>query len=158
MPFDAEKFKTTKFVPRTREVPVPKLKMFFDKGEKPVWKIRSLSGAEFGRADEASRQKGVLEAMLTALTSINSKETQKEVEKLIGSTNEKPESIAKRMYHLHYGTVWDGPEEHIPFEIVRKICDEFGMLFLELTNAILILSGEGNVPEKKLTLSGKTKK
>ncbi len=157
MTFNAEAFMATRFEPRTRDFPVPQLKRWFDKGDKAVWKIRALSGAELGNADEASRQKGALESMLKALTSINSKDIQHEVEKLVGNTKEKPESIAKRMYHLHYGTVWPGPEEYCPFEIVRKICDEFSLLFLALSTAVLELSGEGNIPQKKSTPSGKTK-
>lgn len=158
MGFNVEKFMATNFEPNTREYPVPQLALWFDEGEKAIWKIKALSGAELGNADEASRQKGALEAIVNALTSVSSKDVKKEVERLIGHTKEKPESIAKRMYHLHYGTIWDGPEERVPFEVVRKICDEFSILFLELTNAVLILSGEGNIPEKKSMPSGKTKK
>ena len=158
MPFNSDAFEATNFEPRTKVLNVPQLKTWFDKGEKPVWKIRALTGAELGNAEEASKQGNTLKALIEGITAADSQKVKQEAQKLLGHTEDKNETTAKKMYHVHYATVWDGPEKYIPFTTVRKLCDEYSLLFNYIAHEILLLSGEGNIPEKKSTPSGKTKK
>ena len=153
MSLNVKSFMETAFEPRTREFPVPQLKQWFDKGEKAVWKIRSLSGAEIGQADEASGNSELTGKLFDSLLSANAPEVVAKVKELVGQSGDKPKSIAKRIYHLQKASV----DPECSLELAVKICDNYPILFLEITNAILVLSGQGNQPGK-LPPSGGTKK
>lgn len=153
MPFDAKSFCEQVFEPRTMDYPVPQLKKWFPKDEKPVWKIRSLTGAEIGQADEAAGNSELTGKLFDSLLSANAPEVAAKVKELVGQSKEKPQAVAKRIYHLQYASV----DPECPLEIAVKLCDNFPILFLEISNAILVLSGQGYIP-KKSGPSGKTKK
>jgi len=153
MPFDAKKFLETKFEPRKKSYPVPQLADWFPDGEKAVWIIKSIGAAEFGRADEAAGNEGMSDKILGALTAMNSADVVTKIKELMGKSGDKPKSIAKRIYHLIYGS--DDPV--CTLELAVRLCDMFPVLFLELTNEILMLSGQGFEPGKSPP-SGKTQK
>ena len=94
------------------------------------------------------------ERLFESLMSGNSEKVIEKVKELVGRTGDKPQSVAKRIYHLHFGTA-DPPG--CKFEVAAKLCDTFPVLFLELTNKILELSGQGFEPGKPEP-SGKIKK
>ena len=71
MGFDSKKFIKTKFTPRIEEIDVPDLKDFFPAGEKPVWKVRGLTGQELGRANEALDRSKDMASVVNGLTSRN---------------------------------------------------------------------------------------
>ena len=125
MSFDIKAFINEQFTPRTVDYPVPKLKDWFKNGEKPVWKIRSLNGAEIGRADEAVQNEGMTAKILEAVTSMNSTEVATQIKELMGKSDGKPKSIAKRIYHLMYGSV----EPECNLELAVKVCDFFPVVF-----------------------------
>ena len=153
MPFDAKKFLETRFEPRTKSYPVPQLKDWFPDGEKTVWIVRSIGAAEIGRADESVGNEAMTDKILTALTAMNSAEVVDKIRELMGKSGDKPKAIAKRIYHLMYGSV----DPVCTLELAVRLCDNFPVLFLELTNEILMLSGQGFEPGKSPP-SGKTQK
>jgi len=153
MPFDAKKFLEEKFEPRRKSYPVPQLASWFPKGEKPVWVIKSIGAAEIGRADESVGNEAMTDKILTALTAMNSEEVVDKIRELMGRSGDKPKTIAKRIYHLIYGSV----DPVCTLELAVRLCDNFPVLFLELTNEILMLSGQGFEPGKSPP-SGKTQK
>ena len=153
MPFDVKKFLETKFEPRTKKHPVPQLKDWFAEGEKAVWILKSIGAAEFGRADESVGNEAMTDKILTALTAMNSEDVVTKIKELMGKSGDKPKSIAKRIYHLMYGSV----DPVCTLELAVRLCDNFPILFLELTNEILMLSGQGFEPGKSLP-SGETQK
>jgi hypothetical protein len=153
MPFDAKKFLETKFEPRTKKYPVPQLKDWFPEGEKAVWIIKSIGAADIGRADESVGNEAITDKILTALTAMNSADVVDKIKELMGKSGDKPKTIAKRIYHLMYGSV----DPVCTLELAVRLCDNFPVLFLELTNEILMLSGQGFEPGKSPP-SGKTQK
>lgn len=161
MAFDKKAFISAKFEPRTMDYPVPGLKLFFDNGDKAVWKIRSLTGSEIGRADEAVQNEGFTAKILEAVTSMNSSEVAAQVKELMGRSGDKPQSIKKRIYHLIYGSVEpcliNEKTGEANYEIAVNLCENYPIIFLELTNEILRLSGQGFEPGKSKP-SGETKK
>ena len=153
MSFDVKSFLETKFEPRTMDYPVPQLKGWFPEGENPVWKIQSLDGGAIGRADEAAGNENITGKLFDGLLAANSAEVVAQVKELIGRSVDKPKAIAKRIYHLQYGSV----DPVCTLELAVRLCDNFPVLFLELTNAILTLSGQGFEPGKSKP-SGKIQK
>jgi len=153
MPFDAKKFLEEKFKPRRKSYPVPQLASWFPKGEKPVWVIKSIGGAEIGWADESVGNEALTDKILGALTAMNSADVVDKVRELMGRSGDKPKTIAKRIYHLIYGS----EDPVCTLELAVRLCDNFPVLFLELTNGILMLSGQGFEPGKSPP-SGKTQK
>ncbi len=69
MPFDIDKFQSATFKFREEEIPVPELKEFFSEGEKPVWRVRNLTGMEIFVVNEAmernSRKNEAIEAIMS---------------------------------------------------------------------------------------------
>ena len=144
MSFDIKGFLNERFEPRTVDYPVPILKPWFSNGKKPVWTIRSITAAEIGRADEAVANEGLTTQILEAVTSMNSPEVSAKIKELVGKSGDKPKTIAKRIYHLMYGSV----SPKCDLELAVKLCDTFPVVFYELTNEILQLSGQGFQPGK----------
>lgn len=151
MSFDIKGFLKERFEPRTTDHPVPNLKQWFKNGDKPVWTIRSITAAEIGRADEAVANEGLTTQILEAVTSMNSPEVSEKIKELVGKSGDKPKTIAKRIYHLMYGSV----DPKCDLELAVKLCDTYPVVFYELTNEILSLSGQGFAPGKSKP-SGKT--
>lgn len=160
MSLDIKKFLNQQFEPRIKNVPVPQLKPWFtsngqskdDDGnvidikdaQPPVWKIRALNADEIGRADEAVANEGVTNQLLEALTSMNSPEVSEKVKELMGASKDTPKTIAKRTYHLIYGSI----DPKCDYELAGKLRNTFPVIFYELTNEILQLSGQGFDPKK----------
>lgn len=152
MGLDVKAFLNEKFKPREKAVEVPQLKKWFKNGDNPVWKIRGIDADEIGRADEAVANENMSTKLLEALTSMNSAEVSEKVKELMGKSDDTPKTIAKRVYHLIYGSV----DPKCDFELAGKLRKSFPVIFYELTNEILQLSGQGFEPGKSKP-SGATK-
>lgn len=139
MAFNTKKFRSTKFKHRTAEIPVPDLKDFFDEGDSPAWKVRGLTGHELGRAKEAARRGKNFDAIVAKLSSGMPKEVADAVEKLTGLADEKAEDIVYRIHMLRIASV----DPELEQEDAVKVCEKFPVVFYELTNKILQLTGEG---------------
>jgi hypothetical protein len=145
MPFDAKKFTKTKFVHRTEDVPVPDLKEFFPEGEKAVWTVRGLTGQELGRANEAADRNKNIAAILSGLTSGAEKEITDAVKDLVGVGGNTPADISKRLEHLCLGSV----EPKCTHDLAVRLCETFPVEFFQITNAIVRLTGQGQLPGKR---------
>jgi len=164
MPFDLKKFSETPFEPRVKEVPVPYLKDFFtDEGEKPIWKIKSLNGAEMGVINELTANDELAIEILGELLSVNKEQIMKMIMQLIGRSGKKPKDVARRIYLIQFASLSDQfinsrtDSGLMPLEDAVKISEINSVLFFDLSNKILALAAEG-YRQGKLPPSGKTKK
>jgi len=147
MGFDIKRFMKERFVPREESIPVPLVfKDFFDEGEEPVWKIRGLTGAEYGRVNEAPGRNAAIVKIADELFSGISKKQASAIRSLIGGTeNETPEDVAKRLEMFTIGSV----DPVCDLEIAVKFCRVAPIQFWMITNRISILTGQGHVPGKQ---------
>jgi hypothetical protein len=165
MPFNAKQYMKTKFQLRTEEVPVPELAVFFctdeelavyprdangypaipaEKRKQAVWKVRGLTGQELGRANEAATRNKQAVAILEALASKSSKETTAAAMEMLGIGAAAPADVAKRIEHLVVGSV----DPVCTQELAVKLCETKPIEFWDLTNAIVKLTGLGQMPGK----------
>jgi hypothetical protein len=151
--FDAKKFLKTKWTPRTEEVPVPDLAAFFPEGAKAVWKVRGLTGQELGRSNEAAERNRNVAAILEGLASGAAKEQTEAVKELLGVGGSTSQDIAKRLEHLVIGSV-DPP---CTPDLAIRLCETFPVEFFQITNRIVQLTGQGQMPGKQPP-SGETPK
>ncbi len=153
MSFDAKKFLKTKFTPRMEEVPVPDLAAFFPDGAKPVWKVRGLTGQELGRANEAAERNKNIAAIIEGIASGAAKEQTDAVKDLLGVGGQAPQDVAKRLEHLVIGSV----DPKCTPDVAVRLCETFPVEFFQITNRIVQLTGQGQMPGKQQA-SGETPK
>jgi len=153
MGFDADRFLATPFAPREQKVAIPDLRDFFGKKEKAAWRVRGLTGREYGRAREAREKNNALKAVVEGIASKIGKKQVEAIKKLIGDDKDVPEDIAFRVELLIIGSV----EPQVDYPLANKLCETFPTEFYDITNRIIQLSGKGHVPGKQ-TPSGKTKR
>lgn len=146
MPFDADRYINTKFVPRTFDMNVPMLKEFFDEGEKPIFRLQGLTGQEIGQCKVAPGTMKDVRALMDGLMSSASKEKADAVKDLFGINDVTPDIVIERLEQFKRGCV----DPVINDEVARKICHDFGVKFWEMTNKILELSGLGFEPGKQV--------
>jgi len=150
MSFDLKKFETTKYNDRVADVEVPELIDFFDEDEKPVWKVRAMTGTEIAISQEAHE---AIERQQKMFNAIVGKNTDSFVKALKASFNldynEKdghtPEEIEKRLAMLRMCSV----EPVCPENLAVKLLLNHGVVFYRLTNKIVELTGLGRVGELK---------
>lgn len=142
----------TALEPRSEAVPVPDLRDFFKEGADPVWLVRGLTGHELGKINEAEERNRNLIAIMEALVSAKAEEKAEGIKKLIGLDNTTPSDIARRLEMLVLGSV----DPVIDLELSVKLCTYFPVEFMQLTNAITKLTGQGAQVKKKQSSSGMT--
>jgi len=145
MPFDIDKFQSATFKFREEEIPVPGLKEFFSEGEKPLWRVRNLTGMEIFICDEAMKKNNRKSENIEAIMSGERKERVEAMKELAmtlpGMT---PTEYVRRLEALCLGSV----EPKVTREIAVKIAENFGNMFIHLTERILILTVQGAEPGK----------
>lgn len=144
MPFNADKYLTQKFEPRTEAVPVPSLQEYFEKDEEPVWIVRGLDGREIGRANEVAAKQSVSIEVLEGLLTAHNSQIKDGIKALIGRSDKMPEDTAKRIEHLMYCSV----DPKCDLDLALKINKAHPTTFLTITNTILKLTGLGMQPGK----------
>jgi hypothetical protein len=137
MGFDAAKFEAAQFVPRTEEISVPALAHFFSEGEPAVWRVRGLNTNQLHQAMEAGKRQTTIESIVAAIT--KSGDMAQAVRSALGLSHGTPGEVAKRLEMLVMGSV--SPEVTLPVAV--KLAEAFPVEFLELTNAITTLTGQG---------------
>lgn len=137
MPFNAEKFEAAKFEARKRRVSVSALAVFFDDNESPEWEVRGLTASELHRAMEASRKQGTIESIVKAIAATGDQSAA--IRKALGLSGDTPGEIAKRLEMLVMGSV--NPVVTLPQAV--KLAEAFPIEFLQLTNEITELTGQG---------------
>jgi hypothetical protein len=153
MAFDAQKFQGAGFKDRIEEVDVNDLKAFFGSKEKPIWKVRGLTGEELAFARDAEERTRNINALVEGLAGQAAKAKIKVIKDELGLTDEKvPADYIRRLEILRYGSV--DPEIDKPTSV--KLAANFPTIFYQLTNRILELTGLGRLGESNG--SGTTKK
>jgi len=141
MAFDIKKFQGSEFRPRTKEVPVPELREFFDKKEKPVFVLRNLTGEEIFKAGAAVKRAQNLEEVVKQIASEVTKEKVKGILDALGlGADSIPDEYIIRLRMLKFGCV----EPVLDLEDCKKIATCFSSTFTKLTNEINVLSGLGS--------------
>jgi hypothetical protein len=147
MGFDRAAFMKAQWEERISEYPVndPDLIGFFDKEEKPIWTVRSMTGVEIGKANEAAQKQNISDAVLEGFMSRRSKEVKDAVKGLLGTDKVVPEDIAKRIEHLMVASV----EPKCDLDLALLVCKAKPLFFLQVTNEITRVTGMGMVPGKQ---------
>ena len=145
MPFDNEKFKSATFKFREEEHPVPELKEFFSEGEKPVWRVRNLTGMEIFIVNEAMERNSRKNEAIEAIMSGERKERVEAMKEIAMTLPEMtPTEYVRRLEVFRLGSV----EPKVTKEIAVKIGENFGNTLTHLSNRILILTTQGAEPGK----------
>jgi len=152
--FSPDKFLKSKLEPRTDEVEVTALSAWFDKDEKPLWKVRGLSGEEMTKATEAATKQKNLMAVVDALSSNVRKDKVDALKDLLGTNDSTPVELAKRMEQLVYGSI----EPEADLQLAVKLAEHFPVEFMLITNKIIELTGLGSVDVGKSVPSTKKQK
>ncbi len=153
MGFNSSNFQASQYQPRTAEVLVDMLSEFFDDGEKPLFKVRGLLANELMKAEEASVRRKNASALADALLTGNSAEKMKEVQRVLGFTNDPEPELSKRIEILIHGCV----EPKIDRQTAVKLSEIAPIEFFNLTNEITKLTGKGQESVKKQMPSGEMK-
>ena len=146
MSFDSKKFETTSFKDRVESVPVPRLKQFFKlkKNEKPVWKVRGLTGEESAIAKQAVADNKNIDAIIAAISSKAKKELTEGIKELAGLSSDKaPDELVQRYSWIKHGSV----DPLCSHEMAMKLALNFPEDFYLLTNKIMQLTGMGRLGE-----------
>lgn len=143
MGFDTKKFKNADFKDRVETVPVPELKEFFEKDEKPVWKVRNLTGIEVGRINETGDKYKRLGAASKAMDG-NDKEKVEAFKTLFGISETMSSKTAMHTEVLIAGSV----EPLCDVGLASMIRDRFPVAFANITGRIYKLTGMGAEPGK----------
>lgn len=142
MAFKIQDFKSAPFEYRVDEVQVPELKPFFENGDDLVWKVRGLTGQELGKANEAADRNRKISSVVEGVLSRSAKKMAQAVKHVVDPDT--PQDIAKRLEHMITGSV----EPECDLELARKICERYPIEFYSITNKILELTGQGQLPGK----------
>jgi hypothetical protein len=137
MAFNLDQFEKARFEPRTERVLVEGLAPFFAEGEESAFVVRGLSSSELHVAMEAGKRQATIEAVVSAIASKT--EQVAAIRKAIGLSKDTPGEIAKRLEMLVAGAV--EPKLSLPQAV--KIAEAFPIEFMQLTNAITLLTGKG---------------
>jgi len=153
MAFEQGRFMAEKFEPRTIAVPVPELKQWFDKNDKPTWTVRGLTGIEIAKTNEIIGKRSVSSAIMEGLLTMKASEVKEAITKLVGRGDEIPEKAAMQIEHLVTASVDPVCDE----DLAVRLCKTFPTVFILLCQNILALSGQGMSPGKSKPF-GKAKK
>lgn len=136
--FLSDKFQEAKFEPRTETVEVPSLAEFFAGGVKPAFTVRGLTAAELHRANDAGTRQNAVDTIVKAIAS--QKAQVDDIRKALGMTADTPGEIAKRMEMFVQGCV----TPKVTHADVAKIATVCPVEFYEITNKIVVLTGQGS--------------
>lgn len=153
MGFDLQGFQRAAWVHRTQEVPVAELSEFFTDGAPAVWLVRGLTADELYKIRSASSRQKTLEGIAEGLAEGSKSGAARAIKEALGSSGTLDPSTPKAMETLMAGCI-DPPCD---LDLARLMMDKHGLIFMRLSDAIMTLTGQGGVVEKKAAPSGKTK-
>jgi len=138
--FNVEAFRTADLKMREKLVPVPSLPdKFFAEGAKKEFKLRMLTGDELAACAEAVQLAAQTRMLLEKMLSGSSKERIQAVCDASGFGDAiKPETVRK-MNIVKYALV----DPALPFEDVVRLQQFYPLVFSELANEAIILTGMG---------------
>lgn len=156
MGFDGKKFSDVKFEQRTTEIEVKELAAFFNVDEKPVFKVRGLSGKELGVIDQLV--KGNFDsARLTVIKALISEAAKDKIDgiaEIVGGNEEVAVETRKRMEYIAKGLI----EPELDFAAIDKLCIYYPAVFIEISNKIIELTGLGGIESGESKPSGRMRK
>lgn len=139
---DIQKFVNAQLSHREQSIDVPELAEFFAEGEKPVWVVRGLTGAELGRCNQAAdNRQEITRALIAAMAGDGDKATA--LRNALGvSEDEVPQDVSRRIELLTAGSVSPllGQDNR---DVVVKLAETFPVTFYSLSSAVLSLTGQG---------------
>jgi len=144
MSFDSKKFLKQKYVYREEDVPVPDLGLYFKEGEKPLWKVRGLTGQEMGQVHEAVGVQKNIRSVLSALEGVSEKDKVEGFKKALGVSGDVTEDVAQRIEMLVQGSV----SPKCTQELAVRLCEKHPIEFFLLSNTVVKLTGKGHMPGK----------
>jgi len=146
MGFDAERFLNTKMQPRTADVPVPGLSEWFSGSDddKPVWKVRGISGQELGRAKQAVESRKDIAALVAKIVGGQSQEKAEAARQIMNIDDTVPSNVALNIHLVKIGSVDPVCNE----DMAVKMCTCFPVEFQVIAKKILELTGQGQEPGK----------
>jgi hypothetical protein len=149
MGIDIKKIKNAKFKDRIEEIKVDKLKDFFPNGEKPIWKIRAISGEEMYFVRNAVERSRNTEEVISQLLSGSEKQKASAALKALGlDEKDLPEDYIRRLHILKYGSIDPDLRKEVEgLEVCKKIAEGHPTIFDLLTNRIMALTGLGKLGE-----------
>lgn len=138
MGFDAAAFERAQLVPRTSKVPVPDLARWFTEGSEPVWTVRGLDASEVHITAEAGKTRSTVANLLNAVAEGSSQV--KALRSAIGLPDGLvPGEVVRRQEMLRIASI----DPVIDLTIAVKLSEAHPAEFWQLTNEILILTGQG---------------
>jgi hypothetical protein len=144
MGFNAEKFLNAKMQPRTADVPVPGLAHWFPEGEKPIWKVKGISGQELGFAQQSVANRKDIPAIVAGLLGGNSKEKIDATKKALNIDDTIAANDALNIHLVRLGSV----DPVIDEDLAVKLCTCHVIELREIAKKILTLTGQGYEPGK----------
>lgn len=142
--FDLKAFMRQEYSPREGDVPVPALRDYFPEGAEAVWRVRGLTADEIARCNEAGDRNRKVEAIVEALAAENRNDITAGIKKMLGIGSDVHGEVAKRLEQCVTASV----NPRIPLEAAVKLATVAPVEFYAITNKILELSGQGQVPGK----------
>lgn len=141
--FNKNAFLKAKYIPRTEEVVVDGLAMWFEEDEKPVWLVRGLTSSEMATCNEAVAasltKANVVEALASTKGQVDS------IRATLGiNTDNTPSETVKRLQQLVLGTI----EPVLDAGGAMLLAERHPVEFYMITNSITVLTGLGMDVEK----------
>jgi len=136
---DLNTYRNERRAPRTEQVKVPQLAIYF-KGGEPLFSVRGLSAAELGRCKEAAQRNRDTAALAGALIGGDS-DAKAAALKELAQGREVPDDICQRHEMLALGCI----EPKLEHSDAVLLSEDFPTEFYQLTNVILKLTGAGRV-------------
>lgn len=138
MAFNPDRFDQAEFRARTEQVTLAVLADFFDEGDEPVFTVRGLTSNELHKALNAEKTRKGIEKAIEAISSGGDQVDA--MRAVIGLEKGTPGEVAKRLEILQQGTV----EPELTMGQAVKFAENFPIEFIEVTNVISNLTGQGN--------------
>ena len=144
MPFDARAFTKAQFEPRLGDVIIPELRDWFG-GDKPVFRVRGLSGIELAQALEAAQTSQSRAELAEALLDGTDGAKVDAVKEAFGLGKGVPDELIRYHELVIRGTV----EPKLTREVSVKLAERFPIDHKQLALKILALTGQGQAVKKK---------
>lgn len=145
MGFDSSKFLNAGLRPREEDVSVPELKDYFESGDSPVFRIRGLTGHEYGAAEETARNWKNYRSLLEKLLSPKTDEQAAAIASLVGiGDKQTPQEIIRCLAWLKCGCV----NPVLDDDLASRLCSFFPAVFYRIAARINALTNMGHVPGK----------
>jgi hypothetical protein len=154
--FDMKKFDKAKFTPREKTVEVTSLALadFFPAGSDKVFVVRGLTGEELSRCTNAQRRIENIRSVLEAVFSPDSREKVPAIRELFSLGGDAiEEDYARRLEMMVAGCV----SPVMDIQTAAKVAKVAPVDAKNLTDNILLLSGQGMIPGGQKASGEKTK-